>query len=319
MVFKDIDIAHIPLEQRAYEVSFLADLTALRSSIQKRGIVQPIQVKALPRDFNEEQFQIVSGFRRVACAQALGMTEVSALMVDDRLSALELFERAIEENFFSRGFNLIEKAIIVQKIEKEFGVMKEEVVQKYLPFLGLKSSETVYQFYRAILDLDPVLQEYSIQHCLPTHVIEEWFKFQPLDQKALIPFLHSIHFSVSTLKEFLIWIYEISLRDHSSVSDILLEPMQAMAQNTALDGRQKSFIFRQWLKNKRYPLLSTLEARFVTLKQKLHLPLEISDFFEDNKIHMKLSFQNKEELKQWLEKIKEASLKPEFDEILKIK
>ena len=34
---------------------------------------------------------------------------------------------------------------------------------------------------------------------------------------------------------------------------------------------------------------------------------------------MKLSFQNKEELAQWIEKMKEASLKPEFDEILKIK
>src|SRR3989338_1920781 len=252
MHFKDIPISQIQLDNRLFEISFLSDLTALKNSIQKRGMVQPIHVQAL----GEGQFQIISGFRRVACAQALELTVVPALVMEGDLSSLALFERAIEENFFNRGFNLIEKAVIIQKLEKEFSVRKEEVVQNYLPFLGLNASEAVYQFYKNILDLDPMLQEYSIRHPLPIHVVEEWFKFHKRDQKALIPFVHSIHFSVSTLKEFLIWIYEMSLRDRSSVSDILSEPMREIVQNSMLDGGQKLFIFRQWLKNKRYPMLS---------------------------------------------------------------
>ncbi len=315
MQFENIEISKIKFNHRLFEISFLSDLTSLKNSIQKRGIVQPVQVKAL----GEEQFQIISGFRRVACAQALGLTDVPALVVEDNLDALVLFERVIEENFFNRKFNLVEKAWVIQRLEKNFQVEKQEVVQKYLPFLGLNASEAVYQFYQNLLTLNPALQEYSIRHHLPTHVIEEWFKFDEQDQKALIPFVQSLHFSVSTLKEFLIWIYEISLRDRSSISDILSEPLEEILKNSALDGRQKFFIFRQWLKNKRYPMLSNLEERFVTLKKKLHLPLESSEFFEDNKLHMKFSFQNKEELKQWIEKIKEASLQPELDELLKIK
>ncbi|MBI2645523.1 MAG: ParB N-terminal domain-containing protein, partial [Deltaproteobacteria bacterium] len=292
---------------------FLADLTALKISVQKKGIVQPIQVRS-----EGDLFQIVSGFRRLECAQALGLTQVPAFILGEDLSHLECFERAVEENFFNRKFNCVEKAGTIQKLEKEFQVSKEILIQRYFPFLGVSSSEAVYQFYKNILILDPVLQEYVVRSNLPTHVVEEFFKFNIQDQKTITPFLQSIHFSVSTLKEFLIWIYEMSLRDRASISDLLSEPLNAIVRNPAMDARQKLPILRQWLKNKRYPMLSGLETRFVLLKQKLHLPLESSEFFEDNKIHMKLSFQNKEELEQWIEKMKEASLKPEFDELLKM-
>lgn len=314
MRLEDISISKIHLDNRLFEVSFLSDLTVLKNSIQQKGILQPIHLKAL----SDGSFQVVCGFRRVGCAQALGLTQVPAFILGENIPLLECFERAVEENFFSRKFNLIEKAVIIQKLEKEFHVSKEILIQRYFPFLGLNSSEAVYRLYKNILALDSVLQEYIVRNHLPTHVIEELFKFNARDQKTMIPFLQSIPFSVSTLKEFLIWIYEISLRDSASVSDMLLEPLEAIVRNPAIDGRQKLQMLRPWLKNKRYPMLSNLETRFVLLKQKLHLPLESSEFFEDNKVHMKLSFQNKEELEQWIEKMKEASLKPELDELLKM-
>ncbi|MBI3018296.1 MAG: ParB N-terminal domain-containing protein [Deltaproteobacteria bacterium] len=314
MRFEDISISKIQLDHRLFEVSFLPDLTVLKNSIEKKGILQPVHLKAA----GEGRFQIVCGFRRIECAQALGFTQAPAFILEDHVSLLECFERAVEENFFSRKFNLVEKAVIIQKLEKEFQISKEILIQRYLPFLGLSSSEAVYQLYKNILALDPVLQDYSVRNGLPTHAIEEFFKFHAQDQKTVIPFLHSVHFSVSTLKEFLIWIYEISLRDRASVSELLVDPLNHVVRNPAIDGRQKLQNLRQWLKNKRYPMLSSLETRFVLLKQKLHLPLESSEFFEDNKIHMKLSFQNKEELEQWIEKMKEASLRPELDELLKM-
>ncbi len=314
MRFEDISISKIQLDNRTCEISFLSDLTVLRNSIQQKGILQPVHLKAL----GTGRFQVVSGFKRIDCAQALGFTSIPAFILEDEISLLECFERAVEENFFSRKFNVIEKAGVIQKLEKEFNISKEVLIQKYLPFLGLNASETVYQIYKNSVTLDPFVQEYIVRDHLPVYVIEEFFKFSLPDQRVIILFLQSIHFSVSTLKEFLVWIYEISLRDRSSISDMLLEPLKAIVQDHTLDGRQKLQVLRQWLKNKRYPRLSTLETRFVMLKQKLHLPLEATEFFEDNKLHMKLSFQNKKELEQWIEKMKEASLKPELDEILKI-
>ena len=87
MRFEAIPISKIQLDNRLFEVSFLTDLTVLSNSIQQKGILQPIHLKALEGG----RFQIVSGFRRLECAQALGFTQVPAFILEDYIFHLQFF------------------------------------------------------------------------------------------------------------------------------------------------------------------------------------------------------------------------------------
>ncbi|OGQ02478.1 MAG: hypothetical protein A3D19_09270 [Deltaproteobacteria bacterium RIFCSPHIGHO2_02_FULL_38_15] len=289
----------------------MPDLTVLKDSIQRKGILQPIIVKCHsdPRlDRGEESLQIVSGFRRLDCARALGLTQVPALIVEGELSDLALFERALEENLFSRPFNLIEKTIVLQKLKVQFHVPESLLIEKYMPIIGLDPAATVYQRYQELLNLENSIQIYIVQQNLPLHVIESFLAYTQKEQKMLSSFLSPIHFTVSGLKEFLIWVREVMVRDKVELSEIL-SSVHSCSQYEEV---------KKVLKLKRYPRLSELEEKFKVFKQSLSLPLEAPLFFEDNKIQMKFGFRNKIELKEWAQKIDRALDKKELEEMLKL-
>jgi ParB/RepB/Spo0J family partition protein len=308
-----IPISQIDEKDTLFEVSFLPDLTVLKESIQRQGILNPILVRQ-----HKNKLQIISGFRRYYCAKTLRMSNIPVLEVDVFHNDLSLFERAIEESFFSRPLNLVEKGAILYKLESCFGVTKAEVIEKYMPRLALSRSEKMHQFYRDLLDLNTQIQMYIVQNELPVHVVEDFLRFSEAEQKLLLPYLDRVHFSVATLKEFLIWIDEVVVRDDLDVQKILSDPaFKKILDDRLMPAKQKHQSLKKHLKIRRYPRLSELEQRFVDLRGKLNLPLEQTDFFETNRVQMKFSFADKKELSQWVERMSSALGKPELEEMFK--
>lgn len=127
-----------PQPQRKVAVEFLrpnprnprrrfddAELDELAGSIRRRGIIQPIVVRALTGV--PDTYEIVAGERRWRAAQRAGLDAVPVVVVeiDDRTS----LEYAILENVQRADLNAIEEAAGYERLMSEFRYTQSELAE----------------------------------------------------------------------------------------------------------------------------------------------------------------------------------------------
>lgn len=106
-------ICHLPLKDLAVEdTTFMfrafLNVSVLRDSIHEEGQQLPIIVRSMPSG----QFQIVSGFRRVAAIQDLELPYVAAIVRSD-LSDEDAFRVSVLENSARRTYSDLDRACLI--------------------------------------------------------------------------------------------------------------------------------------------------------------------------------------------------------------
>ncbi len=99
-------------------------LGELSKSIQERGVLQPVVVRAL-----EGGFQLIIGERRVRAARMAGLEKIPAILVDisnDR----ELLELALVENLQREDLSPIDEARAYQRLVEDCGLTQKEISEK---------------------------------------------------------------------------------------------------------------------------------------------------------------------------------------------
>ncbi len=143
----EIDVAKIetnPWQPRtAFDEETLNDLA---DSIRVQGIIQPITVRALSKD----EFQLISGERRLQASKKAGLKTVPAYIriADDQ----QMLEMALIENIQRENLNAIEIALSYQRLLSECDLKQEELGGR----VG-KNRSTVTNYLR-LLKLPPAIQ-----------------------------------------------------------------------------------------------------------------------------------------------------------------
>lgn len=121
-------------------------LRELADSIRVQGIIQPITVRQLGRD----QYQLISGERRLQASKLAGLTHIPAYVrtADDQ----QMLEMALIENIQRENLNAIEIALSYQRLISECHLKQEELGDR----VG-KNRTTVNNYIR-LLKLPPVIQ-----------------------------------------------------------------------------------------------------------------------------------------------------------------
>ncbi|MGB9630258.1 MAG: ParB/RepB/Spo0J family partition protein, partial [Thermodesulfobacteriota bacterium] len=92
-------IHNIDLSDETFSTNFRPDLQALRYSIKEFGLIQPVLLRK-----KGSRYQIISGYRRIAVLNELGIREVaSRLFEKEEKDDLQLFSLALHENMTTRG------------------------------------------------------------------------------------------------------------------------------------------------------------------------------------------------------------------------
>jgi ParB family chromosome partitioning protein len=133
-----------PFQPRAY---FDVDaLNELAESIRVQGIIQPITVRQLNRD----QYQLISGERRLQASKLAGLTSIPAYvrLANDQ----QMLELALIENIQRENLNSIEIALSYQRLITECNLKQEELGDR----VG-KNRTTVNNYIR-LLKLPPAIQ-----------------------------------------------------------------------------------------------------------------------------------------------------------------
>ena len=72
------------------------DLTTLKKSLKKHGLLNPITVSA--------NGELIAGFRRLMAAQELGWNEIEAFVIDPK-NQIDRLEMEMEENIVRKEFS----------------------------------------------------------------------------------------------------------------------------------------------------------------------------------------------------------------------
>lgn len=121
-------------------------LEELAASIRSLGIIQPVTVRALDRN----QYEIISGERRLRAARRAGLQRIPAYIREADTEAM--LEMALVENVQREELNPIEVAVGYQRLIEECSLTQEQVAQK----VG-KSRVTIANMLR-LLKLPPRVQ-----------------------------------------------------------------------------------------------------------------------------------------------------------------
>ena len=121
-------------------------LKELATSIKELGVIQPITVRKL--DFN--QYQLISGERRLRASKLVGLTTVPAYIriANDNESLV----MALVENIQRHDLDPIEIALSYQRLMDEIQLTQEQMSER----VGKKRS-TIANYLR-LLKLDPIIQ-----------------------------------------------------------------------------------------------------------------------------------------------------------------
>jgi ParB family chromosome partitioning protein len=108
--------------RRAFSETELAELAA---SVQERGIIQPILVRAVRNAI--DSYEIIAGERRWRAAQRAGLHDVPVIVIEatDRQS----LEYAIIENVQRADLNAIEEAMGYEALVTEFKHSQDDIAQ----------------------------------------------------------------------------------------------------------------------------------------------------------------------------------------------
>lgn len=119
-----IDISRISANPDQPRRTFTEDaLNELSESIREKGIIQPLILRANPRD--PGGYEIVAGERRWRAAQRAQLHQVPAIVRE--LDDTEVLELAIIENIQRADLNAVEEAAGYRQLMDRFGHTQEQV------------------------------------------------------------------------------------------------------------------------------------------------------------------------------------------------
>jgi len=121
-------------------------LQELAESIKVQGIIQPITVRQL----NKNQYQLISGERRLQASKIAGLERLPAFVrtADDQ----QMLEMALIENIQRENLNAIEIALSYQRLMSECNLKQEELGDR------VGKNRTTITNYLRLLKLPPDIQ-----------------------------------------------------------------------------------------------------------------------------------------------------------------
>ncbi|MGO8990938.1 MAG: ParB/RepB/Spo0J family partition protein [bacterium] len=315
-------IQSIPLEQidlldETFSVNYFPDLQKLRSSIQETGLIQPVLLRK-----KSGGYQIVCGFRRLSVMKELGKPEVESRVFEEKeMDEFQLFSLCLHENLTTRGFNVVEKAIALDKLIHRFQIHPAVVVKTFLPSFSLEPNEKILNTFLSLARMEDEIKTYVLKEEVSRANIRKLFALTPDDRMALLSLISHLKLGENRLRELLTLLEETSRRSHATVKEIARQPeIQAILSQKELTPSQKTERIKKVLTGLRYPELNQLEKAFEKKRKGLNLPPNISfhhpPFFEGKGLKIEFQFETVEEYRSILKSLSSLTDKKEFGEII---
>jgi len=273
----------------------------LLDAIKSVGLLAPVYVQKKDNTL----YRIVTGFRRVAAARALGMETIPAFIIHQDEAPLQAFIIQIYDNLSNRPFKPSEIAAIIQKLT-QLGGSRKEIIDTWLPRLGCGKNPRVYELYSSLTQLERFWLHALDDESTSLDLLAELVRTTPADRDAFAAIIRALRPGKNNQREYWALCRDIARIENCTIAELVNRPtFTAILADTILAPAQKGERFKQALWEMRYPRYMQVKSRFQNLVKKAKLPPDIqiipAPYFDDNVLTVSLLCKNAQDYKEKLD------------------
>ncbi len=317
-----IAVAEIDDSDRTYAIR--ADCEPppeLVRSIQAVGVLSPPRIESMAGG----RYRVISGFRRLKVARLAGIESVDCLVFPPGKESTRFLE-AVHENLGTRRFTDLECGEILLKLLESFGRSKNELLQTFLPLLGLKAEPRVLERLLRLARMPSVLKT-ALENWRSDLVLRAAGWSEP-EQRLLESLGRRYRIGHSRQKEVVSLFVELRAARRAAGERAELQTIweDSGAASVDLDSRipQPERLERivRALRMARYPLLSAQLAKAADRKRSLKIPgglrLDLPRHLEGSRIQFQGSFGSPDELRRLAGELTRISEQAELRELFEL-
>ena len=303
-----VSLAYINVEDHTRE-----DVDDLMTSISYQGLFAPPWLIE-----KKNGYSIISGFRRVTACRKLGLSEISAHILETNHPYLDCLRLAIAENSFQRPLNLIETSRSIYKLGSHLKNNKRLV--DTASKLGLPLNLSVIKKLKNLCLLPWPIQSSILTDTISLSMAIELQTLDRDDALAFVRLFNQLKIGLNKQKQIVTVVKEIAQRERISPRIVLEEKeLSEIMNNDDLDRGQKGRKIRYILRRRRFPTLVKAERRFEAHRHELKLGNDIELLppkeFEGNNYTLKLTFTDLTHLRDLQNRLNKIIELPSFDKI----
>jgi len=299
-----VELKNISDHPGPYCMSFGFDLNPLVKSIKRSGIVNsPVLVKN-----SKGNLDIVTGYRRIIAVKSMGFKKLQCrILSESEFFPLRCLLLNLNDNLTTRKFNDIEKGMILFRLNKFLS--KDEIIESYMPLLGLPSNERTYiDFLRIDEELDNDLKQYVAEGRMSFQSAERILDIEHGLRSYIVDLLLSLKLNINQQSQLLDYLIDIVHSKKFSLIELLNNTdFKLIYFNEKINNPQKAKAILQYFREKRFPIMVKAEKDFKEKISNLHLPqgirINYPPFFEGTSFRMEISFKNGKQLKEKVDQL----------------
>jgi ParB family chromosome partitioning protein len=261
-----VKLAGIDCTDNTYRITTATNIDDLTASIKKIGLLNPPLLLE-----NNSEYLIVCGFRRIEACRGLGWSQVEARILDPGTQEADCARIAVADNTLQRPLNLIEQSRSLVLIS---GFIKDDVMlAQELSLLGLPENQSVIKKIEEICHLSRPIQRAILSDTISLAMALELGKLTPDVGAGFVELFENLKLSLNKQREIVTFVQEIALREEIAVLEVINDDrLQAILEQKDFDKNQKTRKIRSYLKQRRFPAITSAARAFEKLIKELGLP-----------------------------------------------
>jgi ParB-like chromosome segregation protein Spo0J len=281
------------------------DSDIVKESIRKVGLINPvILMKSLDA---EETYSVICGYQRIVACRKLGQVSIESKVIDG-LNDEEILLLVLHDNLSSRGFNEIEKGIVLKKF-LDIGFSYDRLIAEITPLLEIHPNKNIIDKYLSMLRLDSEIKQSVARGELE---LERAFLLITLDdteRDVVYKFLFRESITnTNEAKETIRNLLDLKMIKQLEIVELLSSSeIGRIISDSKSNKRQKGEKICRLIKSMRYPSISMKEDEFNKTCKAMRLDSDVrinhSRYFEGDEVRITLKASNEEKLGNSLERL----------------
>ncbi len=294
-----VDLDKLNWEDVSFRISSQKELSNLIDSIRSVGLLNPPYVLKKNNDYS-----IVSGFRRLKACQLLNKNHIPLKEIDSRTPLEVCAQIAIIDNSTQRQLNLIEQSRCYVLLDSVCDT--NESFDVSLSSTGLSNNPGWIAKIKPLCNLPLPIQEGIEKEAIPLVMASILAEMEEKTAVFLGELFIQLSLGLNKQREIIQTATDIAKRDDLTLWELLHQkPLTDIIENKEADKNSKASKIRQWLKEQRYPQLSKKQDEFQeivkTLKLGDKIKLSPPAYFEGKNYKLTFDFSKSEDISDFID------------------
>ena len=303
ILLNNIDLSSKSYDRYLFRYGRNSDV--VEDSIRKVGLINTPILKKNPD--TEGTYSVICGYQRILACKKLGQLSIDARVIDGPNDE-ETLLLVLHDNLASRGFNEIEKGIVLKKF-LDIGYSYDRLAAEITLLLEIPPNKNIIEKYLSVLRLDNEIKQSIARSELEFERAFLLITLDDAEREVVYRFLFKESITnTNEAKEAIRNLLDLKLIKKIEMEELLLsDEISHIISDNKSNKRKKGEKLCSLIKSMRYPSIRMKEDEFGKSCRELKLDNDVrvnhSRYFEGDEIRITLKAFNEEKLGNNLERL----------------